>query len=68
MAFASDVGGASAVSEEEIIQIHGLTYHETYSIEGIALLQFGILSFLYNKLVITHIPKHTMAIGLPCHL
>ena len=67
MAFASDVGGASAVSEEEIIQIHGLTYHETYGIEGIALLQFGILSFLYNKLVITHIPKYTMAIGLPCH-
>ena len=67
MAFARDIGGASAVSEKEIIQIHGLTYHETYGIEGIALLQFGIPSFLYNKLVFTHIPKHTMAIRLPCH-
>lgn len=67
MVFACDVGGASAIGKEDIIQIHGLTNHETRCGKGGALLQFGVPRFLYNKLIITHITESTMAIWLPCY-
>ena len=44
MAFASDIGGASAVSKKEIVQIHGLTNDKTYGMESM----FGPLEATFN--------------------